>query len=198
MKKYVIDRYERNADGNILIDVTATNVDDLYNHFDRSAPYIRRDLDQGLADYIIGSAKELEEQPFAICFTLANIPDEDERSHIRQSIHSFFLSLVEVERNKFRQMTHKSLIFFCIGIAILFISIWLDQKLGSNRTVIINVFAEGLTVAAWVSLWEASATFLIKWFPHRTNIHLYQRLASVPSVFRSSSQEIRNKEDLHL
>lgn len=198
MKKDVIDRYERNADGVILIDVTATNVDNLYNHFDRSAPYIRRDLDQGLADYIIDSAKELQEHPFTVCFTLTNMPNEDQRSHIRQSINSFFLSLVEVERNKFRQMARKSLIFFCIGIAILFISIWLDQRLGSNRTVIVNVFAEGLTVAAWVSLWEASATFLIKWFPHRTNIHLYQRLASVTSIFRSSSKEVPNKEDLHL
>lgn len=190
MKKDVIDRYERNANGDIILDVTADKVEDLYNHFDRSAPYMRRDLDQDLVNYIIDSAKELGEQPFTICFTLNNLPDKDRCSRIRQSVNSFFLSLVEVERNKFKRMMHKSLIFFSVGIAILFFSVWFNQKLGLDRTVLANVFAEGLTVAAWVSLWEALATFLIKWLPHRTNIHLYQRLSSIPSVFRTRSKEI--------
>lgn len=186
MTKDVISRYERSKNGDILIDVTADKVEDLFNHFDRSAPYIQRDLDQDLVNYIIDSAKELGKESFTICFTLTHLPDKVEISDIRRSVNSFFLSLVEVERNKFRHMIRKSLIFFCIGIGILFISVWVNQKLGSERTVMADVFAEGLTVAAWVSLWEALATFLIKWFPHRTNINLFQRLATIKSVFRSS------------
>lgn len=186
MKKDVISRYERNANGDILIDVTADKMEDLFNHFDRSAPYIQRDMDQDLVNYIIDSALELGEEPFTICFTLTHLPDEAELSNIRRSVNSFFISLAEIERNKFRQMIRKSLVFFCIGIGILFISVWVNQKLGSDRTVVADVFAEGLTVAAWVSLWEALATFLIKWFPYRTNIILYQRLATIKSVFRSS------------
>jgi hypothetical protein len=50
-----------------------------------------------------------------------------------------------------------------------------------------NVFAEGLTVAAWVSLWEALAVLLIEWFPHRKNIVLYRRLANAELVFRSTA-----------
>lgn len=186
MQKDVISRYERNENGDILIDVTADKMEDLFNHFDRSAPYIQRDLDQDLVNYIVDSAKELGEDPFTIRFTLTHLPDEAELSNIRRSVNSFFLALVEVEHNKFRYMIRKSLIFFCIGIGILFISVWINQKLGSDRTVVADMFAEGLTVAAWVSLWEALATFLIKWFPHRTNINLYQRLATIKSLFRSS------------
>lgn len=185
MKKDVISRYERNTNGDILIDVTADKMEDLFNQFDRSAPYTQRDIDQDLANYIIGSAKELGKEPFTICFTLTHLPDKAELSNIRQGINSFFLSLAEVERNKFRQMIQKSLIFFCMGIGFLFISVWVNQKLGSDRTVVADVFAEGLTVAAWVSLWEALATFLIKWFPYRANINLYQRLATIKSIFRS-------------
>ena len=186
MKKDVISRYERNENGVILIDVTADKVEDLFNHFDRSAPYIQRDLDQDLVNYIVDSAKELGKEPFTICFTLAQLPDEAELSNIRRSVNSFFLSLVEVERNKFRHMIRKSLIFFSLGIGILFISVCVNQKLGSDRTVVADMLAQGLTVAAWVSLWEALATFLIKWFPYRTNINLYRRLASIKSVFRSA------------
>lgn len=185
MKKDVLSRYERNADGDILIDVTADKMEDLFNHFDRSAPYILRDLDQDLVNYIIDCAKELDKEPFTICFTLNHLPAEPELSNIRQSINGFFLSLAEVERNKFSRMIRKSFILFCLGIGILFFSVWVNQKLGSDRSVMTDVFAEGLTVAAWVSLWEALATFLIKWLPHRTNINLYQRLAKIKSIFRS-------------
>ncbi|WP_373030072.1 hypothetical protein, partial [Sulfurovum sp.] len=185
MKKDILSRYERNTNGDILIDITADRIEDLFNHFDRSAPYILRDLDQDLVNYIIESAKELDKEPFIIRFTLNSLPDETELSNIRRSINGFFISLVEAEKNKFRQMTRKSFILFCLGIGILFISIWVNQKLGSDRSVMTDVFAEGLTVAAWVSLWEALATFLIKWFPHRTNINLYQRLAKIKSIFRS-------------
>ncbi len=185
MKKDILSRYERNANGDILIDITADRIEDLFNHFDRSAPYILRDLDQDLVNYIIDSAKELDKEPFTIRFTLNSLPDKTELSNIRRSIHSFFISLVEAEKNKFSQMIRKSFILFCLGIGILFISIWFNQKLGSDRSVITDVFAEGLTVAAWVSLWEALATFLIKWFPHRTNINLYQHLATIEPIFRS-------------
>lgn len=185
MKKDILSRYERDANGNILIDITADRIEDLFNHFDRSAPYVLRDLDQDLVNYIIDSAKELDKEPFTIRFTLNRLPDETELSNIRRSINGFFISLVEAEKNKFSQMIRKSFILFFLGIGILFISIWVNQKLGSERSVMTDVFAEGLTVAAWVSLWEALATFLIKWFPHRTNINLYQRLAEIEPIFRS-------------
>lgn len=185
MKKDILSRYERDANGNILIDITADRIEDLFNHFDRSAPYVLRDLDQDLVNYIIDSAKELDKEPFTIRFTLNSLPDETELSNIRRSINGFFISLVEAEKNKFSQMIRKSFILFFLGIGILFISIWVNQKLGSERSVMTDVFAEGLTVAAWVSLWEALATFLIKWFPHRTNINLYQHLAKIEPIFRS-------------
>ena len=40
------------------------------------------------------------------------------------------------------------------------------------------MIVEGLTVAAWVSLWEALATFLIKWMPIRKRLLLYERIAT--------------------
>lgn len=71
-----------------------------------------------------------------------------------------------------------------IGLAILFCALSLNQWLGGQRSVVANVFAEGLIVAAWVSLWEAVATFLIERFPHRKNVALYRRLAAAGLLFR--------------
>jgi hypothetical protein len=188
MRKDVIGRYERDSGGTILIDVAAEKVEDLYSNFDRSAPYIRRDLDQDLVDYLVDSARELGNEPFTISFTLARPPDEARVSRIKSSVNNFFLYLTELERQKVRQMVRRSLVLFSIGIGILFIAVSVNQWLGLERTVVANVFAEGLTVAAWVSLWEALAVFLIEWFPRLRNITLYQRLAAVQPVFRSGTE----------
>jgi len=194
MKRDVLNRYERDSHDSILNDVAAEKVEDLYSDFDRSAPYIRRDLDQDLVDYLIDCARELGHEPFTICFTLAHPPDDAGLSRIRGSVNNFFLYLVEVEQQKIRQMFRRSLVLFCIGIAILFISVWVNRWLGPDRTVVAYVFAEGLIVAAWVSLWAALATFLIEWFPRLKNIKLYRRLASVQPVFRSGPEAMPSGE----
>lgn len=194
MKRDVLNRYDRGSDGSILIDVAADRVEDLYSDFDRSAPYIRRDLDQDLVDYLIDCARELENEPFTISFTLANPPDEAGLSRIRGSVNNFFLYLVEVEQLKVRQMVRRSLVLFCIGVAILFVSVWVNRWLGQDRTVVAYVFAEGLIVAAWVALWESLATFVIEWFPRLRNIKLYRRLSAVEPVFRSGPEAMASGE----
>lgn len=184
MKRDVLSRYERAVDGSILIDVSATRTEDLYSDFDRSAPYVRRDLDQDLVAYLIDCARELGREAFAIRFTLSDPPDDRKLSRIRRSVNGFFLYVAEIERQKVHQMIRTSAVLFCIGLGILFTSVWVNRSLGAERSVVANVFAEGLTVAAWVSLWEALATFLIEWFPLRKNIRLYRRLAHAKLVFR--------------
>ena len=66
MKRSVLDRYERIVGGSLIIDVSAAQVEELYNDYDRSAPYIRRDLDQDLVDYLIECAKEIMPEAFVV------------------------------------------------------------------------------------------------------------------------------------
>ncbi|MGB2822727.1 MAG: hypothetical protein WBF17_17215 [Phycisphaerae bacterium] len=184
MKRDALSRYERASDGSILIDVAAPRVEDLYNDFDRSAPYVRRDLSQDLVDYLIDCARELGREPFVLRFTLAESPDDSRLSRIRKSVNACLLYFAERERQEILRMVRRSAVLFCIGLAILFVSVSVNQALGAERSVVANVFAQGLTVAAWVSLWEALAVLLIEWSPHRKDILLYQRLANARLVFR--------------
>jgi len=185
LRRNLFSRYERDGQGNIILDVSARRVEDLYNDFDKCAPYVRRDLDQDLADYLIDSARELGKITFIIRFTLAAPPDEPRSLRIKKSLNTYFLHLAEREIQKILLMFRRSSILFAIGLAILFAAVSLNRMLGPERSVTANVFAEGLTIAAWVSLWEALATFLIEWFPHRKNIVLYRRLAHAQIIFRA-------------
>jgi hypothetical protein len=185
MRHAVLSRYEHSDDGRVVIDVAAGRVEDLYNNFDRNAPYIRRDLDQDLVEYLIGCAREIGQAPFLIRFTLHLAPDEDSLARVRRSVKGYFDYRSEIESGLVRQMLRKAAVLLLVGLAILFVSVSVNQWLGAERSVVANVFAEGLTVAAWVSLWESLATLLVEWSPHRRAIALFRRLATAPLVCRS-------------
>ena len=188
MKRSALDRYERDDEGNIVVDVSATRIEDLYNDFDKSAPYIRRDLDQDFADYLSSCVRELNRVPFIVRLSLAHRPDEARASRIRRSLNTYFQYLAETEIREILQMFRRSAILFTIGLGIMFTSVWLSRMLGPERSMSAGVIVEGLTVAAWVSLWEALAIFLIEWSPHRRNVALYRRLARARLVFRSTAE----------
>lgn len=184
MKKPVLSRYEFADDGSIILDVTATRIEDLFNDFDKMSPYAKKDLDQDFSSYLIDCGREIGSHPFVIRINLATAAGDEPMSRCRMGIRNFFLYQKDLEIDEVRSMLRKSLIFLVIGIGILVLSIRIHQGIAANTSVISRVFAEGLTVAAWVSLWEALATFLIHWTPHRRLIKLYERIANAAVLFR--------------
>jgi hypothetical protein len=189
-KRKALDRYERKADGMFVIDVAAPKVEDLYEFYDRTAPYIKRDLDPDLVDYLIACARELHSEDFVIRLTLESSPGDDQLARVKHSVTNFFSYLTEMERHKTRSLVRRSMVLLGIGLGILSISVWVNKILGAERGVVANVFAEGLTVAAWVSLWESLATFIIDWGPQRRNIKLYDTLANAPVVLGPTSAPV--------
>lgn len=183
MKESILIRYPRNEDGGYIIDITAGKIHDLYNDFDKAAPYVRKELEQNLVDYITDSARELGKENFTIRFHLQEPPDDVMKARITTSINSYFMYLRSIELTELARTLRTSLIFLVLGIAILFLSVWVNQKITTDTTVVTKVFAEGLTVAAWVSLWESLATFLINWTPYTRQVKIYERIAHAPVQF---------------
>jgi len=180
MRRRILSRYARTADGEVIIDVAAGRVQDLYEDFDRVAPYLKKDLDQDLTEYLADRVREIGRMPFIIRINLSQKPSDDLVCRVRESIRAFFLYLRESEGREVRRMMRRSIVLLSIGFLILGMAIWTSQALARSTSVISQVFAEGLTVAAWVSLWEAVANFLIHWGPHRHEMALFSRLAKAP------------------
>lgn len=183
MRDDVYNRYAHDSSG-CIIDIAADRAEDLYNNFDRCAPYIRRDLDSEVVDYIIDCAKEIGDEPFSITFSLRSAPDEAKLSRIKRSVNTYFKYLASVEKLKSKSMLKRAMIFFAIGISILVVTLWADKVIGLKQEILANVFIQGLTVAAWVALWESLATALIEWLPLRKNIDLFLRLSELSPVIR--------------
>lgn len=183
MRKSILDRYARTDEGKLILDIAADKVEDLYNNFDKHTPYARKELDQNLVDYLIDSVGEMAKSGFIIQFRLSNTADMALQERVKASINSYFGYLKELEFRDWISMRRSSYILFMIGVAILVLSVWYGEHMSTDESVISHVFSEGLTVAAWVSLWNAIATFLINWAPHHKKIRLYQRISSAEIVF---------------
>ncbi|MBU1657446.1 hypothetical protein KKG72_00120 [bacterium] len=183
MKKEIIERYEHTAGGEVIIDVSAQKIEDLYDDFDKRAHFLKKDLNQDLVDYITESVNEIENERFIIQFNLEVQADEEAISRVRNSVRNFFIYMQKLESKKMKEMIRTSIIFLLSGLVIATFSVLMNQSEIIKSSVIAAVVAEGLTVAAWVSLWEALATFLIKWMPNKRKISLYRRIANANMEF---------------
>jgi hypothetical protein len=184
MKKMILGRYELTDNDQVIIDVSIRTVEDLYNNFDRTAPYMKKDLDQEFVDYIIDCVREIGGNDFVIRVTLSRKPDEVIMDRVRRSIDTFFHYLQEIERRALDAMFRRSFKLFGIGLALLALAIAAARQFSSGEGVLTKVFAQGLTIAAWVSLWEAIANLFVEWHPHSKNIRLYEQVVKAPVIFR--------------
>jgi hypothetical protein len=183
MKKTILERYRRNEEGTIIIDIAAESITELYNNWDRNAPYVKKDLDPNLVEYIDQSVNEIGREPFLIQFSLQEVATGDLQQRLCRSVANYFLYLKELERHKFMASIRRALILLLAGLIIISASVWMNRGLPEDASVLQLVVAEGLTIAGWVSVWEALATFLLDINPYRRVMHRCVRIAQASIRF---------------
>jgi hypothetical protein len=112
----ILDRYARDENGRLVLEISAGSVQELYNHFDRHAPYIKKELDPELIEYIIESVREIGPAPFVIRFCLGEHAGPELQSRVRTSIGNYFLYLAELGGRELRQKMTHAILFLTAGI----------------------------------------------------------------------------------
>ena len=187
MNQSILERYSRTANNAIIIEVTTDKVEDLYNNFDRSAPFIKKDLNDELSEYLVNAVAEIGNEPFVILFRFALLPQPDLAVRLKDSIRNYFNYMKTLQTQKLTKMIRTSTIFLLSGLVLLGLSIAVNGQYLNSQSVIINIFAQGLTIAAWVSMWEALANFLIRWSPYQKTRKIYDRIIQSDLIFQPTS-----------
>lgn len=180
----ILQRYERADDGVFLLDVAVNGVEDLFENFDRTAHYLRKDLNDDLVEYLIGCARELDASLFRIRIGLHRPPSEAQRERVRDSIRHYFSYRIEAERDDIRRLFRRSMLLLASGLVLMLLAYFVREYEQAGGGVLAALFAEGLTVAAWVSLWQVMAYLLMDWHPHRRMIRLFRCLRDAAVEFR--------------
>lgn len=187
METPILERYARTAEGRVIVDIAADRIEELYSDYDNTANFLKKDLEPDLVEYLVESVREIGVEPFAIRFSFRKPVDTENTTRVCQSINTYFNYLVHLETRELRQMFRTSFITLIAGLALLTLSVRVNLYLEHSEAVIARVFAEGLTVAAWVALWNALATFLLNWAPYRNQLGLYRRIAAAPVLFTTDT-----------
>ena len=179
MKRKILERYDLNDEGEIVIKISATKVEDLYNEYDKKSSFSKKDLDQELVEYIIDSVNEIGKESFHIQFYLEEKIDKELQEKVRNSIQHYFSYLQDLEKKKMTEQIKNSFIFILIGL--FFTTFALLSA--DSESFFVKILSEGILVAGWVSLWEALATLLVKWLPLTKRLKLYKRVYSCDVTF---------------
>jgi len=189
MKRGIIDRYEMNNRRQVVVDVSVRSVEELFDRFDRTAPYLKKDLDPQFVDYLIGCVRELGRHDFVIRINLTVPPSADHKQRVQQSIRNYMHYLQQTTVRELQAMFRRSLVLFGLGLGLLTLAIVAGRQMAHGGGVPGQILSEGLTVAAWVSLWQALANLLIDWQPHRRELIVYRRLMAAPVQFHGVADD---------
>jgi len=187
MKKRIIDRYEITDNNEAVIDVSVKSVEHLYHDFDKTAPYHRKELDEEFVDYLTECVREIGRHPFIIRISLENMPDEPLMERVRKSLGNHYVYLTQIEIRYLKRIFRRSAVLFIVGLVLLVFAIIATRGLVAHESVIFEVFAQGLTIAAWVSMWESLANIFLEWHPYKENIRDYNKIINAPVIFRPLS-----------
>ena len=172
MKNNITNRYDRNQNEELILNISAAKVEDLFEEYDKRSTFIKKDLKESLEKYLIESVEEIGVHPFIIKFYFDEISDEESNQKVKNSIKDYFEYLQYWEQRKMKEQIKNSFIFLIIG----FIFVSISFNLAENEEFYIRLISEGAMVGGWVSLWEALATVLIKWLPLRNKLKIFKNI----------------------
>ena len=159
----------------------------MFEDFDSAASYVKKDLDQDFVEYLIECVREIGGYDFVIRINLPVIVQEKHRKRVRKSIKSYFRYLELLERRKLRKMLWRSFLLFCLGMFLVTISMTFRGSTEHFGVMMQELLVEGLTIAAWVSLWAAFAGMIFELASIIADIRIYRRIAGREVVFKSSN-----------
>jgi hypothetical protein len=181
MKKNILDRYDKTIENEIIIKISTNKFENLFDNFDMSSSFLKKDLSQQLVDYIIESVSEISNEKFIIKFYFKEKIEQENILHLKKSFDSYFNYLEELEKNKMREQVKNSFIFMLIGVFFITLSILLEV----NQQLTYRIISEGLMIAGWVSMWEAMATILVKWLPLSKKLKLFKKIVNSKIEFEN-------------
>ncbi len=182
LKRPILDRYHQTPEGRIIIDITAAKIEELFNDFDKATPYAKKDLEKDFYNYLIDCVVEIHKAPFLIRINLDAAPDPTRWQNATEGIRNFFVYMRVLKIREIKNLLRTSFILLGLGVVVMILSLWTQRLFANDSGVFGYLFTEGLTVAAWVLLWESLANFLIQWPPHHKQIRQYDRITEAEII----------------
>ena len=178
MRNDILNRYDRDADGRMIVGVRSESCDALFNAYDFVSSLTKRDLKTDLAEYLIESVEEIgRRREFVIRVTL---PEAEARTAAAQrladAVRGYFAYRISLARGAVRTVVVRSVINLVLALGLLVLIFVLERGGARGESIWSRVFFEGLYIAIWVLMWPLFSDSLFELRANFRRIRLYQRI----------------------
>lgn len=182
-ERKILERYEK-ENGRYIIQISTNNFRDLFNKFDRTSSFIKRDLDYDFAEYLYESASELIKRDFFICLNLQN---EKQSKELEQKVNSGIDNYFEYEtqriENKKKGVVRKIIVHVILALICFFFSYILNKVIDSD-TLLYVLFVESIIIAALVLMWPVFSDYIYELLNINQSKVIYRRLIDAELKFK--------------
>lgn len=160
--------------------VIRLRVRDLRQLFDTldPAPFLERDLDAEMAEYVESCAAELPREASLrlVVHLPASAIDPEHQRMIETAVHRHYQHQAEAARRSFRKLLRDGRRSLWIGLATLMACMLLADAASLSPLRWVQVLGEGLVIGGWVAMWRPIEILLYDWWPLRRQIAERERL----------------------
>jgi hypothetical protein len=145
------------------------------------APFLERDLDERMAEYVESSAAEMPRRlPLRL---VVHVPAEQiqpgQQETVRTAVIRHYQHQLDLARQRFRRMMREGRLSLVIGIAVLAACMLIADAASESRWRALRVLGEGLVIGGWVAMWRPIEILLYDWWPLRREIADCKRLRAL-------------------
>ena len=174
--------------GEAVIDVKITNVDQLFDKRDPS-PFRERDLDPGLAQYLLDAGEDLIGRGrHRVVFWLDQPCPPGE---IEQAYRAHFEDVLGRLRRKRLRQRRTGQLALLLGVLLLSALLSLTKLLEGAWTGSLGTgIREGLVIASWVVMWRPVEVLVYDWIPARHEQKVVAQVLAAPIEVRMGKTTI--------
>lgn len=185
MNKELLSRYVKTEDDKLIIDISVAKYIELFDEWDNTASYIKKDIDSDLADYLYDCFEEAKKQEFIIRITTAK-KDLRKQEKVVKSMKIYFNYMAGKEKHSLKRNVKSTVIYSLMGLLFIMFSVLLRKGNGTEE-LWKEVFIEGLVIIGWVTLWQVTTNIISEWHKIITDYNIYKRIANTEVIFQQNN-----------
>jgi hypothetical protein len=160
------------------IKVQLREIAQLFNSMDPS-PFHDRDLDADAEEFILSWAREVPpEHEVELVIHLETMPSPERAAGVEQAVKHYFEHRAEMKQREYRQLLRHGRISLLVSLIFLATCLFLSELFARfDEGTLARIVKEGFTIAGWVAMWKPLQVYLYDWWPVRSEVRIFQRLA---------------------
>lgn len=175
----ILERYDKTDDGKYIVSIKADSYKALFNEYDFSSSFWKRDLREDFVAYLIDCVDEIGLKNNFILKVL--LPGSENRDNnieekFNNALHHYFYYLIHLSKKEIKKILSRISFNFTISIALLSVSFITDHMHGDNDSFLYSLLSEGLYIAIWVLMWPVFSDFLFDLKESLYKIKIYKRV----------------------